>query len=143
MKARTGAVVSGDENRRGGGRDAVVSVYFFPYVAFAARKGAKSGSAFCQAAKKSSCFLTLRRLTVERSGARLSQICQRVKSGERRLSTVSENLLKFREGLRAAPELQIGLTAQVLRPEFGGGFVARDAPRPFRRAQAVRAAGKR
>jgi hypothetical protein len=38
---------------------------------------------------------------------------------------VIENLLKLRRCFRDLLQLQINLPAQVLRPEFGGGFVAR------------------
>jgi hypothetical protein len=54
---------------------------------------------------------------------------------------VVEYLLKLRCCFRALPELQVRLATQVLRPEFGGGFVARGSLRRFnglRRIAALR-----
>src|SRR5262249_24534455 len=47
----------------------------------------------------------------------------RIQRRERRVATVRENLMKFGGSLRASSKFQIRLTAQVLRPEFGGGFI--------------------
>src|SRR5262245_38123154 len=67
---------------------------------------------------------TLGCIICERCCARQSEMRQWIQRRERRVASVIENLLKFRRRFRPAPQFQVGLAAQVLRPEFGRGFVA-------------------
>src|SRR5262249_43558031 len=60
-----------------------------------------------------------------------------VQHRQRSLASVIENLLKLSRGFRGSPESQIGLTAQVWRPEFGGGFVARRGLQLFYRLRGI------
>jgi hypothetical protein len=69
-------------------------------------------------------FLAVRHIAYDRQRARQSEIRERVQRRERRVASVIENLLKLRRRFRTTPEVQIRLTAQVLPPEFGGGFIA-------------------
>src|SRR5262245_52928185 len=69
-------------------------------------------------------FTTLRRVERERRRASHSQMRERIQRRERRVASVIENTLKLRRRFRASVEFQISQAAQVLWPEFGGGFVA-------------------
>ena len=52
---------------------------------------------------------------------------------QRRVASVLENLVELRRRFRTSSEFQVGLPAQVLRPEFGGGLVARRSLQLFNR----------
>src|SRR5262245_51704614 len=67
---------------------------------------------------------TLRRIACESRCARQSEMRERIQRRERRVASLIENTLKLRRRFRASVEFQISQAAQVLWPEFGGGFVA-------------------
>ena len=68
---------------------------------------------------------TLRCIARERRRASQSEMRERIQRRERRVASVIENPLELRRRFRPAPQFQVSLAAQVLRPEFGGGFVTR------------------
>src|SRR5439155_15628510 len=57
-------------------------------------------------------------------GARLPKVRERIQHRQWRFPPVGEDLLTLDCGCGSSPESQAGLAAQILRPEFGGGFVA-------------------
>src|SRR5262245_20275540 len=50
---------------------------------------------------------------------------ERIQRRERRIASVIENPLELCCSFRASSKFQVSSAAQVLRPEFGGGFVTR------------------
>src|SRR5262245_38273036 len=70
-------------------------------------------------------LLALRPIARERRRASQSEVRERVQRRERRVASVIKNLLELRRRFRPTPQFQVSLAAQVLRPEFSGGFIAR------------------
>src|SRR5438876_11248784 len=70
-------------------------------------------------------------------GARLPKVRERIQHRQWRFPPVVEDLLKLGGGFGASPKLQEGLTAQVLRPELCGSFVAGGSLELFYRLRRV------
>src|SRR5262245_16051683 len=67
---------------------------------------------------------TSRCVARKRRCAGQSEMRERIQRRERRVTSVIENPLILRRRFRPSLELQVSSSAQVLWPEFGGGFIS-------------------